>query len=410
MPNQAQSNVEEQHSEINRYWDQLGVLTASLPEVSKLIKMCFQVKHVPCLVGEAGTGKTQVYKQVAEDLGYDILYYYLAHLEREDIGGIPMPNEAKSAYTFLCEEAIAELVRTNKPTVVVLDEWNRGEKPVMNAGFTLMEQRRWGSYTLPDNIYIGAAMNPSEGSYLVNEAEKDPAFRRRLCFVGVRVDPAIWLQYAIGRGQFDSTVTEFITAQPQYLLDTKSREAGKVYANPASWEKVSDTFKMFRAQNIDVDSVTSILRLKLAGHIGAGVTEAFISWYKENATAINPFDILQRYASKAQKKIISLVEGKRLNVLTELAEAVSLTMVSHKLAATDVAPHLSAFANDLPEEISMALFTKLTKHMAEISDPDYRLEVSRALSKDENFRKALLKIHESHERVEQEIKKPSPAP
>ena len=180
------AQVEKLEKDLNKYWEKMGILTGSLNDVAKLIKLSFETQHVICLIGEAGIGKTQIFKQIAEDLGYRVLFYYLAHLEREDIGGIPMPSEDKSSYRFLCEDSIREIIDSDKPTILVLDEWNRGEKPVMNAAFTLMEQRRFGSHVLPDHVFIAAAMNPSEGSYLVNEAEKDPAFRRRLCFVGDR--------------------------------------------------------------------------------------------------------------------------------------------------------------------------------------------------------------------------------
>lgn len=390
--------------EVNRYWEKLGILTASLKEIYTLIQWSFKVKQVACLVGEAGIGKTQIFRQIADDLGYDVLYYYLAHLEREDIGGIPMPTEDKTRYRFLCEESIREVIDSTKPTILVLDEWNRGEKPVMNAAFTLMEQRRFGSYTLPDHVFLGAAMNPSEGSYLVNEAEKDPAFRRRLCFVGVRADAAVWLEYATGRGDYHNWVTEYISEQPQHLIDVHSRAAGKVHANPAAWEKVSNIYKMFEADGLDIRTNTHLLRIMLAGIVGAGITEAHLDWLNNHATAINPMDVIKRYKAKARKKVQALAKEGRNDTLMEVCEAVALRLAVDKVDPEICAENIGMFAEDLPEDGAMAFFNKITKHLQELGDrAEYKMTLARALSNVPSYREALIKIHESHERVEEEI-------
>jgi energy-coupling factor transporter ATP-binding protein EcfA2 len=393
---------QELKNDVNHYWEKLGILTASLNDVSKLVKLSFEMQHVICLVGEAGIGKTQIFKQVAEDLGYGIMYYYLAHLEREDLGGIPMPNDQKTAYRFLCEESIHELIHTPKPVVMVLDEWNRGEKPVMNAAFTLMEQRRFGAYTLPDHIHIGAAMNPSEGAYLVNEAEKDPAFRRRLCFVGVRADPTVWTQWAIGRGKVHTLVCDYIANKPDHLMDVQAREAGKIYANPAAWEKVSDTLKVMDRLNLNLIENSTVLRLKLAGHIGAGMTESFMAWLRESATAIDPIDVLKHYKSKGRAKVLKLVEGNKNDTLSEVCEAVALTMVSREMPPAEIAENVGQFAVDLPEDVSMAFFSKVTKHLQSLGKPEYKMHLSRTLAKFDSYRKALSRIQESHQKVEDE--------
>ena len=230
--------MSEQAQTINEFWKSLGILTATLRTARQVIELCFRSGHVPCLIGEAGIGKTAIYKQITDDLSWNILYYYLAHLEPEDILGVPVPNKDKSSYQFFVEKHIYEIINSKKPTVLVFDEWNRGDKAVMNAAFTVMEQRRFGSIELPPHVHVAAAMNPSEGTYLVNEAEKDPAFRRRLCFIGVRVDQNVFLEYARGRGEFHPSVCDFIERQGERaLLDIPSRDAGKVYACPASYEK-----------------------------------------------------------------------------------------------------------------------------------------------------------------------------
>lgn len=389
--------------DLNRYWEKLAILTGSPIEVAKVLRLGVEVGYPICLVGEAGIGKTQLCAQVAEDLKRDVVYYYLAHLEREDIGGIPMPTEDKKSYRFLCEQSIQELIESDRPTIMVLDEWNRGEKPVMNSAFTLMEQRRFGSYVLPPHIYICAAMNPSEGAYLVNEAEKDPAFRRRLCFVGMRCDPASWLHYATGRGKFHHLVTEHIAAQPQLLLDVESREAGKVYANPAAWEKVSNIYHHMEKTGMNIVENLHTLRLLLAGYLGSGTTEVHLGWVQNHAMAISPIDVLRHYRSKAQDKVRQLVAQNNAAVIGELLESVTLTLVSQEMSAAEVADNIGEFSQDLNEDQAMTLFNKINKHLSASGRAEYKLALSKGLAKNEKYSEAVRRTQRSLKRVQDEI-------
>lgn len=389
-------------SNLNRYWEKLAILTGSPIDIAKVLKLGVEVGYPVCIVGEAGIGKTQICAQVAEDLHRDVVYYYLAHLEREDIGGIPIPTENKKSYRFLCEESIQELIESARPTIMVLDEWNRGEKPVMNAAFTLMEQRRFGSYVLPAHIYVCAAMNPSEGAYLVNEAEKDPAFRRRLCFVGMRCDPASWLHYATGRGKFHPLVTEHIAAQPQLLLDVEAREAGKVYANPAAWEKVSNIYHHMDRTGMSILDNLHTLRLMLAGYLGSGVAEMHLDWVQNHATAINPIDVLKHYHSKAQAKVKRLVSQNNAAAIGELLESVALTLVSQEMPAAEVADNISAFGQDINEDQAMTLFNKINKHLS-TGRAEYKIALSRGLAQNERYREVFQRMQQALRRVQDEI-------
>jgi len=271
----SKKEEKEGEGQVNRFWDRLGIPVCSLSEARQVIELGFENKQVVCMIGEAGIGKSQLWRQIADDRGWNVVYFYLAHLEREDIGGIPFPSDDKNSYKFLCESTIKEVIDSEKPTIVVLDEWNRGEKATMNAAFTLMEDRRFGSYRLPDHVYIGTAMNPSEANYLVNEAEKDPAFRRRLVMLAVQSNVTAFLEHARGRGSFHSLVCSYIEAQPQALNDTAAREAGKTYANPAGWEKISNILKTLDTKGQAYNE--RVMNLLGSGIVGMGTMSQFMA-------------------------------------------------------------------------------------------------------------------------------------
>lgn len=402
--------MSEQAQTINEFWKSLGILTATLRTAREVIELCFKSGHVPCLIGEAGIGKTAIYKQIADDLGWDILYYYLAHQEPEDIIGLPVPGKDGS-YQFYVEKSIRNVISSDKPTVIVFDEWNRGDKAVSNAAFTVMEQRRFGSIVLPPHVHIAAAMNPSESTYLVNEAEKDPAFRRRLCFIGVRVDQNVFLEYARGRGNFHPTVIDFIERQgEQALLDVPSRDAGKVYACPASYEKASDTFfaadKMLEEEKTTWDDLRSVLRVKLAGHLGTGTAEELLAFHQDNLTLVNPQHVIEMYHKRARPQILRLVEGHKHGILGRAVESVAAALASGRYdTPEDYADNISDFANDIPQDISGRFFSSLSHRLAELADQDpkgkeLRARMTRALGKCPSFKASFNAIVTSLETAE----------
>lgn len=405
----SKANSEEK-SEINKFWERLGIPVCSLNEARRVVELAFDNKQVPCLIGEAGIGKSQLWKQIAEDKGWDIVYFYLAHLEREDIGGIPFPATS-GAYEFLCEASIKRVIDSNKPTLVVFDEWNRGDKTVMNAAFTVMEARRFGSYQLPDHVFVGTAMNPSEANYLVNEAEKDPAFRRRLIMMAVQSNITSFLEHARGRGKFHSLVCDFLETQPQCLNDTASRDAGKVYSNPAAWEKISDGLRAIDQRGEDLLGLERTLYLWGSGIVGMGIMGTFMQFLKESASLINPDDVLRSYDKKAKAKVQRLVEKKRNDAIMEVCESVALSLISRRDEPEirdnlhKVAGNIGKFLKDLTAEATMAFLTKWGKHANDAGETamQFYLEANEELSQIPEYQNAIQRINSAHEKVESEM-------
>ncbi len=405
---------ESKEKKLNKFWEKLGIPVCSLKEARTALEHCFENKQVPCMIGEAGIGKTHLMRQIAEDKKWDSVFMYLAHLEREDIGGIPYPSgNGNMSYEFLCEKSIKAVIDNKRPTLICLDEWNRGEKSVMNAAFTLMEDRRFGSYKLPDSVYIVSAMNPSEANYMVNEAEKDPAFRRRLVMLAVQSNPGAFLEHARGRGNFHALVVEYIESQPQALMDAGARDAGKVYSNPAAWEKISDGLKVLDAQHADMLKVERMMNIWGSGIIGMGSMAQFVDYLKDNATAIHSLDILTAYKKKAQPKVKRLVQAGRNDALMEACEGVAVTLIGRreenefKDKLSTIAKNLGNFLNDLPPEATMGFLNKLGKHATDAGEDgtQFHLDLSEELATVPAYNEAVDKIGDAHDKVENDADK-----
>ncbi len=400
----------EKATEVNKFWENLGILVCSLSEARKVVEFSFDMGQVCCLIGETGIGKTEIMKQIAEDRKWDIHFLYLAHLEREDIGGIPYPvKNGGVAYEFLIEKSIKEIIDNGRPTLLCLDEFNRGEKSTMNSAFTMIEARRFGSYTLPDNVHIITAMNPSEAAYMVNESEKDPAFRRRLIMLAVQASIGGFLEYARGRGNFDPDVVAFLEAQPQALNDTASREAGKVAANPAAWEKISNGLKKTKTEGKNPLANERMLLLWGSGIVGMGVMSQFITYLNDNNTAIRPDDILFRYKRKVRPKIKSLLKNGRTDVIGETVTALALSLSSRKdelrKDLTKIAQNTALFCCDLPNDTFNGFMSKFRDSCKEMGPDgiDFNLELCDEWNQTDDYRKATDRYNHGHDKVKSDI-------
>ena len=366
----------------NHFWDSLGIIPCSLDEAGRIAMFCWGCGDVPLFVAETGIGKSQKARQLAAQLGWDAYFKFLAHSEPEDLTGVPYPDNGSGTYSFLCEKIVRQIIDSQKRTLIVLDELNRCEKVVANGAFTMFEDRRYGGHPLPPHVFLMGCMNPSEENYLVNEFEKDPAFRRRLCFIGIQLDAMVWLQWATGKSriplseeiQIDPAafedyraqlktpihphVADYIRINPSSLVDIQGRDAGKISTNPASWDKVSRTLQWMDWNKMDLGKYMTTFKYKTMGHIGFGQTDSFMIWLRDRESLIDPNLIFQY--PKVRDKVLYLVKEGRNDRLSMLIDGLALTMVEQeKVPENKELDGYIQFLQDLPLELARTFFQKL---------------------------------------------------
>jgi MoxR-like ATPase len=394
------------------FYTKLGVTCVGIGSAMKILDLNRWTQNCVCLNGESGIGKTHIVRQIAArrvpkkpftwrgveyTKSVPVIPLFLAHLQPEDVG-VPFP--ARAARTQLLQEAdlLMRLVDREEDSlraetlkaklnaitdrilangfsesdhfdfllsrtfadmpdegILFLDEWNRAEKQTVKAFFTIVEDRMIHDHKLPEGIQVVTAMNPSDGTYMVNEAEKDHAIRKRLAFVAVTTSLGTWLEYAGGRGKFHPFVVEFVRAMPNYLYDTKLRDAGKVFPCPATWEKVSEVFKAAEASNIPLTAPE--VEATVGGHIGEGAATKLMAYVRDNEVVINPEEVIHKYSekSKVRRRVQKLVEANRNDVLDELCAGVSATLFSKKPDPDKIAVFLATFMGDLQSEMAVSL-------------------------------------------------------
>jgi len=178
-----------QEEKTMHYAEQHDIPEVSLSEVKKQVVLSIkaqQYRGVPILVGEAGTGKTQIFKQIAKELDRKLI---VIHTASYGITGTGVPSV--KAPENATEEEKMNFFRMRVPdifpkqgdkAIILFDEINRGAKHAINMFFNLLEDRRMYNYVLPEDCLVCGTMNPATKGYNVTEIAQEPAIRRRVKF------------------------------------------------------------------------------------------------------------------------------------------------------------------------------------------------------------------------------------
>jgi MoxR-like ATPase len=142
--------------------------------------------------GQPGIGKSSLVEEFAAQVGLECHTLLGTQLAAEDLIGVPrIIGEGESAKSRFCPpEAIAR----DEPYVLFLDELNGSSHEVQKAFYSLILDRRLGSYTLhPESVVIGAG-NRSQDSAIVRPMSS--ALVNRMVHVHLVSSPRDWLAWA----------------------------------------------------------------------------------------------------------------------------------------------------------------------------------------------------------------------
>jgi len=193
----------------------------TIANTKKIIEFCVGLKsedgvNIPSLlIGHQGVGKTQLVSQVADQLGYNLVVLNVANQTPEDLlgqidgmGGYHRPK-------WLANE-------DDRPTIYFLDEFNRGQKYVLQCMFNFINEGRIHTHSTRSDDYVIAAINPDNEDFNVT------------CFD----DHAMWSRFA--HIQVRPTKDEFIHYLNQRVGNTVIQAAVSMSANLYTADKSID--------------------------------------------------------------------------------------------------------------------------------------------------------------------------
>ena len=330
-----------QHEEL-KYHERLNISVLSIAKVKELLKndimdtmhawnngrdvdrQCYRI------IGPAGVGKTQICYQICEELTeelfgeqnkksgdfkkhFETMMIKAPVLSRDDFI-IPFPVAEKDNGGYSFKMLYSDFVPKNKNShgLFVIDECSRGDHQLQQLLWQVQNEYSIHRMNFPKEWFVVSIDNPDDSEYSMDTLEDAAGLRRQL-HLYVEVSAVDFLDYAI-KNKFHPFVIEFIQTHPERLYDFQAQKIGSVYANPASYEKLSDhIWKMeMRRGQIDFDEI----ELKASGLLNTNMTQLFIEFARDKKD-INPKDVFNDF-KKVEKQIQDLIKENNMSKLGEL--------------------------------------------------------------------------------------------
>jgi len=324
-----------------KYHERLNISVLSIGKIKELLKDDVKdtlftwntgrdvEKQCYHIIGPAGVGKTQICQQMADELTtelfgkwnndnptdkkeFEMIMVKAPVLARDDFI-IPFPVvEGDNDYTFKMLYSDFVPKRVGSYGLFVIDEFSRGDHQLQQLLWQVQNEYAVHRMEFPKNWFVVSTDNPDDSEYSMDNLEDAAGLRRQL-HLYVEVSAKDFLDYAIA-SDFHPYVIEWIQARPERLYDFQAQKLGSVYANPASYEKLSDhLWKMqIRRKKIDFDEIEH----KASGLLNTNMTQLFIEFARDQKD-INPKDIFYDL-QKVKPKIETLLKESNMSKLGEL--------------------------------------------------------------------------------------------
>jgi len=217
------------------------------PRVIEVLDAAYRARRPMLLEGSTGIGKSQIVGEFACSRGLGVVVLDLSLLEPPDLVGLPVIEAGRTSYASPAE------LPSQGCGILMLEELNRAEIPVMQPALQLLSARRLHAYELPEGWTCVAAINPEDGDYQVNRL--DPALRSRFLQLSVCADRDTWLGWA-ARTNVHPVITRI------------ARDHADVFeqAPPRSWTYASDLLHVLSPEE---RADTEFLRILLRGYLPA---------------------------------------------------------------------------------------------------------------------------------------------
>lgn len=296
---------------------------------------------VPCIIGHAGVGKSQLPKAIrklwielnnskkeneklTED-DIDIVTIFGSLVKEGELGGIPVPHAVKNALgkevmvndytTHVKMQKILDNDEEGKITILFIDEINRCENAVQQELMQLILDKQINQTYLPDSCAIMCAGNPEVDEYADYQVTiMNDALKNRFIMYKMDSDTDEWIKWASqpseknpNENNIHDDIIEFIAEFPNLLHEPKSSE--EVKPTPRGVWMFSENYKTSMAylQNSDYNFENIILN-QAKGIVGMTWATSFISFLrnKENPL-VKPEEILKSSKEQFTNTIIPRV-------------------------------------------------------------------------------------------------------
>jgi len=294
--------------------------------------------------GPHGIGKSQIFQQIADKLGMELIDRRLSQMTEGDLLGLP---ELTDGVTRFCPPDWF-MAACKAPKIILLDEFNRGTPEILNTAMQITLDFELNGNKLHPETRVYAAINAS-AEYSVNELDFAQADR----FWTIDLEPTVedWLTWASDTG-VDSVLVDFIRQNPGHLRAKGQMEPGKVYPSQRSWDKLNQAIKRV-GMDLQSPGVPDLLYPISIGFVGLEASIAFRDFVKNYENIISAEDVLNDW-KKVKGKVSKLSADKQNALMDKL-----LNHCKGNPWTDEQLDNVTAFVKSVSQEMTISFFNKV---------------------------------------------------
>lgn len=215
---------------------------------SRDVVKCFVESQEPVMIwGPPGIGKSDLIKEVGEQLDRPVIDIRLSLYGSEDIKGYPFIDEETGKMKFSISNEFPQDSESN--AILFFDEINAAMPSTQLAMYQLILNRKIGEYELPAGVSVVAAGNRETDKAGLSEMPKP--LQNRFAHIEVESDFKPWLEWAINN-EVNADVVGFLSNFPEKLFEFDPSRSSRAFATPRSWTKASSMLNVHGTNGHDM--------------------------------------------------------------------------------------------------------------------------------------------------------------
>lgn len=212
------------------------------------------------LMGPPGIGKTAIMEQVAEECEVGLVAYTITHHTRQSAVGLPRivtrcyNGKEASITEYTLSEIIASVYDCMEQTgkkegILFIDEINCVSETLAPTMLQFLQNKTFGSHSVPEGWLIAAAGNPPE--YNKSVREFDIVTLDRVRRMDIEADLDVWMEYAWKKG-IHGAILSYLSMKKEHFYSVENTVDGKFFVTARGWEDLSEILMAYEELRIEI--------------------------------------------------------------------------------------------------------------------------------------------------------------
>lgn len=326
------------------------------------------------LMGPPGIGKTAIMEQAADECGIALVSYTITHHTRQSAIGLPFISKRQfggKEYTiteYTMSEIIASVYDKMEQTgmqegILFIDEINCVSETLAPTMLQFLQQKSFGSHSLPEGWIIVAAGNPPE--YNKSVRDFDIVTLDRLKRIDVEEDFSVWKKYAY-RNHIHPSILSYLEIKKQNFYNIETTVDGKIFVTARGWEDLSHFLQAYERLGLHMDRAVVgeyLQHPRIAADFSA-YYDLFCKYQSDyhvdeilaGKMPVSAIERLQNAPFDERLSVISLLIDRLTEDFTDAYyEELFVTCLYHALKSIKQTLHSAPLGNQLEREANLLL-------------------------------------------------------